>query len=112
MIGRGRVLHEGPLGDLLVADQASVSLPATTTPRSRSLPRSRSRGRQAARRTPAHRRLTVIEVGRLARDRDLLLTHLSAAMASLEERFAAITEQHVDYRAGLHRRSPLRRQSC
>ena len=46
--------------------------------------------------------LTVIEVSRLARDHDLLLTHLSAAMASLEERFAAITEQHVDYRAGLH----------
>lgn len=102
MIGGGRILHEGDLHELLVTDR-SVTLAATDDD-ARLAAQCRAAGAQVE--VLPNRRvritgLSTLEVSRLARDHGLLLTHLTAATASLEERFTAITDDHVHYRAGL-----------
>lgn len=100
MIGGGRVLYEGPLSELLVTDRAVTM--ARSDDDVRLAGASRIAGAQVSVQPDQRLQitgLTPLEVSRLARDQGLLLTHLSAATASLEERFAALTDEHVQYRA-------------
>ena len=102
MIGGGRILYEGALQELLVTDRA-VTL-ATSDDDARLAAQCRAAGAEVTLLSDQRLRitgLTASNVSRLARDHGLLLTHLTAATASLEERFATITDEHVHYRAGL-----------
>lgn len=100
VIAGGRIRAEGRLADLLAGGATDTVAAADDT----------ARLAAACRSVPAEvvaagperilvRGLAPVEVSRLAARAGVLLTHLEARAVSLEERFVALTSDHVDYRA-------------
>lgn len=101
VIARGRVLSEGPLAALL-SDGAPVTV-AGADELERLAETCRAHGAQVSPLPGARLQVTGLEpcdVSRLALAEGLVLTHLSSRETSLEERFATLTTDHVDYHAG------------
>jgi ABC-2 type transport system ATP-binding protein len=100
VIAGGRIRAEGPLGELLAGGETDTVAAADDPTRLAAECRAAQAGVVAA--GPDRilvRGLAPVEVSRLAARAGVLLTHLEARSVSLEERFVALTSDHVDYRA-------------
>ncbi len=101
VIAAGRILSEGPLTALLSASGPAVVLAASDQP-DRLAAACSAHGAEVIREPSGRLRIngpTPREVSRLAAEAGVLLDHLSAHTASLEERFTALTTDHLQYRA-------------
>jgi ABC-2 type transport system ATP-binding protein len=100
VIAGGRIRAEGELSELLAGGATDTVAAADDTARLAAECRAVSADVVAA--GPERilvRGLAPVEVSRLAMRAGVLLTHLEARAVSLEERFVALTSDHVDYRA-------------
>mgnify|MGYP000972436503 CR=1 FL=1 len=100
VIAGGRIRAEGALSELLAGGATDTVAAADDIARLAAECRAVSADVVAA--GPERilvRGLAPVEVSRLAMRAGVLLTHLEARAVSLEERFVALTSNHVDYRA-------------
>jgi ABC-2 type transport system ATP-binding protein len=100
VIAGGRIRAEGELSELLAGGATDTVAAADDTARLAAECRAVSADVVAA--GPERilvRGLAPVEVSRLAMRAGVLLTHLESRAVSLEERFVALTSDHVDYRA-------------
>lgn len=102
VIAGGRIRAERSLADFLAGATTSTVAAADDTGRLRDA--CRAAGAEVADGDGGRlvvRGLEPVEVSRVAAAAGVLLTHLEAGSASLEERFVELTSDHVDYRAAL-----------